>query len=339
MTNNFSDLVTDDYPISQMPNTLMWSENFAYSCNNADTGVSIIVLLGRWWADPTVWREVVAIALPGGRQICIKNYGRAATDKIACGSMLRHEVVEAGRTLKLTYDGPAFDQDRATLLRHGFVPAAPGRCKMELLFEGTTPVWDMSGHAGKSAELTGSLHVEQVGLGSGHIEFGGERFVIKNAFMNRDHSRGVRIVEMYKRHCWSQGYFAEDDISFNVYAMEFHGEDKLAMANATVSKQGRRYPAVLKDIELIRGRADAGRPYRIVIESELGEMVLNKAKTFGSIPISFLNPFDFHHGATPGVPSATMFEEAADWEWNGKHGLGWSERAFAHDPMYLYSQT
>ncbi len=339
MTTLSGDLVSDDYPIRQLPDTAMWSENFAYSCNNAATGVSMIVLLGRWWADPTIWREVVSIALPGDRLICIKNYGSAATDRIASGAMLLHEVIRPGQTLKLTYDGPACEQDRATLMRQGFIPAPPRRCQIEVLFEGTTPVWDMSGHAGKTSELTGSRHVEQVGKGSGHIAFGNERWEIKDAFMNRDHSRGVRIVDMYRRHCWAQGYFAEDDVSFNVYAMEFYGEDKLAMANATVSKGDRRYPAVLKDIELIRGRADAKQPYRIVLESELGVMTLNKATTHGSIPISFMNPFDFHHGVTPGVPSATMFEEAVTWEWQGRRGLGWSERAFAFDPMYLHEQS
>ena len=339
MTGMNIDIATDDYPIAQIPDTPMWSENYAYSCNDPESGISIIVLLGRWWADPTVWREVVAIALPGGRQICIKNYGRAATGEVACGSMLRHEVVQPGRALRLTYDGPAFEQDRATLLRHGFIPAAPRRCKIDLLFEGTTPVWNMSGHAGATAELTGAMHVEQVGKGSGSVVFGKERFDIRDAFMNRDHSRGVRVVSNYRRHCWAQGYFADADISFNVYAMEFHGTDGCAMANATVTQGDRRYTATLKDIELIRGRADACQPYRIVIESELGEMALTKAVTYGSIPISFLNPFDFHHGATPNVAAATMFEEAVAWEWQGRQGLGWSERAFAFDPLYLYEQS
>jgi hypothetical protein len=335
MTHHASNLVSDDCPIRQLPETPMWSENFAYSCNSAETGISMIVLLGRWWADPTVWREVVAIALPGDRIICIKNYGRAATDRIASGAMLVHDVVRPGYAMRLVYDGPAFAQERTTLMRQGFIPAPPQRCQFEILFEGATPVWDMSGHAGKTSDLTGSLHVEQVGKGSGHVAFGNKRWEIKDAFMNRDHSRGVRIVDRYRRHCWAQGYFAEDDISFNVYAMEFHDEDQLAMANATVSKDGRRYPAVLRDIELIRGRADARRPYRILLESELGAMTLSKAITHGSIPISFMNPFDFHHGVTPDVPSAMMFEEAVTWEWQGRRGLGWSERAFAFDPLHL----
>lgn len=336
MTDTLNDLTTDDYPIARLPDTPMWSENFAYSCNDPVSGVSMIVLLGRWWADPTLWREVVAIALPGERQICIKNYGRAATDRVASGSMLRHEVLEPGKRLKLSYDGPAFDLDRSTLLRQGFIPSAPRRCRFEIVFDATTPVWNMSGHAGSTAELTGSLHIEQIGTGSGQIEFAGERWEIGKAFMNRDHSRGVRIFERYKRHCWAQGYFAEDDIGFHVYAMEFYGEDTLAMANTTVSQGGRRFAATLKEVELIRGGADARQPYRIVIESELGTLALTKARTYGSIPISIMNPFDFHHGITPGVPSALMFEEAAGWDWEGRQGLGWSERAFAPDPLYLY---
>lgn len=327
--------LVDDYPIARIPEIPMWSENYAYSCNHVASGLSMIVLLGRWWADPTVWREVVSIVLPGGRMVCIKNYGRGGDDRIACGAMLRHEVIEPGRALKMVYNGPASAQDRPTLLRQGFVPAPQRPCRLEIAFDATTPVWDMSGHGGKTADLTGAFHIEQIGAGRGFVEFDGERFEFDGAFMNRDHSRGVRVLGHYRRHCWAQGYFPGEDVSFNVYAMEFHGVTGLAMANASVTQGGVRHAATIRDIELIRGRADAGQPYRMVLDSPLGTLELLKETTYGSIPISFMDPFDFHHGATPGVPSATMFEEAVGWSWGSHKGAGWSERAFALEPQVL----
>jgi hypothetical protein len=338
-SNREDDFATDDYPINLVPDTPMWSENYAFSFNDAIKKIGVMIWLGRWWADPHLWREVVSIALPVERMLCIKNFGRAATTAVASASMLRLEVIKPGQTFRLSYDGPAFEQSRAELLKHGFQPSLARRCKLELLFEGVVPVWNMSGHAGKSTEIAGALHIEQVGRGDGFIEFGEERFEINNAFTNRDHSRGIRIVDKFKRHCWAQGRFVEHDITFNAYVYDMYGVDGLASANASVTKGSQRYPAEVKEIELIEGYADTGissPPFRLVISSELGEMVLSKSATITSSPMSIVNPWDLHHGIAPGVPYGPAFEEAVLWDWQGSQGSGWCERCFVHEPFYRF---
>ena len=326
----------DDYPIAQVPDTPMWSENYAFTCNDADSGVSLIAFLGRWWGDPSLWREVVAIGLPGERMLCIKNYGRAATATVASASMFRIEVVKPGQTLRLRYDGPAFEQSRSELMKHGFQPSAAKRCTFEVLIDGVSPVWNMSGHASKSAEIAGALHIEQVGRGNGFFQFGDERFEIRDAFTNRDHSRGVRVVDKFKRHCWAQGHFPTEDVTFSIYAIEMYGIEGLAMSNASVSKGGHRYPAKVVDIEMIEGRADGCQPFRAVSASELGEMVLVKSATITSAPVSMVSPWDLHHGVVHGVASGLTFEEAVRWDWQGIKGTGWSERCFVHEPFYRF---
>jgi hypothetical protein len=120
-------------------------------------------------------------------------------------------------------------------------------------------------------------HIEQVGWGDGHIEFGAERFEIRNALTNRDHSRCVRFVDKFRRHCEALGHFADDDITFSVYAIEMCGIEGHAISNASVTRSGWHYPAEVTNIELIDGSADGCRPFRFAITSELGEMVINKS--------------------------------------------------------------
>ena len=323
----------DDYPIAQVPSDPFWTENYALTCNDAVNGIGLMAFLGRWCGDPELWREVVTIALPGDRIICIKNYGRAATATVASASMLKVEIVKPGEQIRLHYDGLASEQGRDDLMTRGLQPAQSQRCRFDITWTGVAPVWNMSGHAGKSTEIAGKLHIEQVGHGDGFIEFGGKRYEIRNAFTNRDHSRGVRVLDRFRRSCWVQGYFAGDDIGFNVFAVEMFGHDGLAMSNASVTQHGRRYEATVRSAEMIKGAEDARHAFNVVITSELGEMALRNIATLTSAPLSAVSPWDVHHGVLPGVPSIRIYEEAVRWAWNDKQGLGWSERCFTPEPI------
>lgn len=323
----------DDYPIAQVPSDPFWTENYALTCNDPVNGIGFMAFLGRWCGDPELWREVVSIALPDDRIICIKNYGRAATATVASASMLKVEVVKPGAQIRLVYDGLASEQRRDDLLTRGLQPAQSQRCKFDITWTGIAPVWNMSGHAGHSTEIAGKLHIEQVGRGDGFIEFGGSRYEIRHAFTNRDHSRGVRVLDRFRRSCWVQGYFADDDIGFNVFAVEMFGHDGLAMSNASVTQSGKRYVATVKSAEMINGAEDARRPFTVMIASELGEMAINVSETLTSSPLSAVSPWDVHHGILPGIPSIQIFEEAVRWSWQGKQGLGWSERCVTGIPI------
>ena len=326
----------NEYPV-ELPDMPMWQENYAFTCTDPVTGIGLLAFLGRSSADPGLWREVVAIALPGERMLCMKNYGRAATAEVASASLFRVEVVRPAQTVRIVYDGPAFEQPRADLLKYGFQPGLALRCKFELVLDGVAPVWNVSGNVGNINETAGLAHTEQVGRGDGYIEFGTERFDLRNASTSRAHRSGPRNIDNFKRHCWANGYFQDDDITFGMNAVEVYGVDGAAVSHASVTKAGRRHPAEVKEIELIEGYADGCRPFKMVIASELGEMVLNKSATITSTPISMVSPWDVYIGAIHGVPSGLTFAEAVRWEWQGKQGTGWSERCFVHEPFSRFS--
>ena len=53
----------DEYPLADIPATSLWGENYAFSCFDPTHGVAVIAMLGRWWADPRIWRKLSMISL------------------------------------------------------------------------------------------------------------------------------------------------------------------------------------------------------------------------------------------------------------------------------------
>lgn len=323
----------DEFPAMDVPDIPLWSENYAFTCNDTRNGIGLIANLGRTCAYPDIWREAITIALPGERIICIKNYGRNGTSEIASASMFQVEVVTPGKEVRIRYDGPAVEQSRNDLLRHGFVQNKIKSCKLDLMFSGIAPVWNISGDTGHSTHIAGKMHIEQIGRGDGFINIDGEHFVVEGAFTNRDHSRGVRNLSAFKSSCWAQGYFAKENIAFSVYAIEMYGMDGLAMSNACISRGEERFSASLVDVDMIKGFADGNQSFRIRLSTELGDMEISNKTTITSSPLSVVSPWDMFHGILPGVPSGLIFEESVLWQWGENEGSGWSERCFVHEPF------
>ena len=323
----------DEYPLADIPATPLWGENYAFSCFDPVHEVAVIAMLGRWWADPRIWREFVMISLSGDSVIVAKNYGQATTSDVASAALFRVEVTEPGRSLRLRFDGPASIYSRAELLAQGATPRRAKLVRADIDFRGVAPVWNMSGHEEHGETIAGSLHLEQVGTGHGFVEFGDERRAIEHAFMNRDHSRGVRDLTPFRRHCWAQGWFPAEDVTFNVYAIEVFGVDGLAMQTATVSHGDQRYPAEIVAVELIEGLHDMMGAFRLTLRSELGEMSLLNPGADRSLPVGVTSPWEVFAGATPGQHNMMTFEEPVRWDWDGRSGLGWSERAFNAAPF------
>ncbi|MET0660546.1 MAG: hypothetical protein ABW110_20575 [Steroidobacteraceae bacterium] len=334
MTDLESAFAADDFPITQVPSDPLWTENYALSLNDSANRIGLIAFLGRWCGDAALWREAVSIALPGNRIVCIKNFGRAASSTVASAALLELEVVKPGECIRLIYDGLAYEQQRDALFAGGMSPTVAKRCRFDLLWTGVAPIWSMSGHGHDSAEISGKLHIEQIGRGDGYIEFDGARWNVQAAFTNRDHSRGIRRLDRFHRSCWAQGYFPKTDLTFSVYAIGMFGVEGLAMANASITQAGKRYPATISAVDMPADASEMMHRYRMVLSSELGTLELTNIETLTSASLSAVSPWDLHHGALPGVPSIRVVEEAVRWESAGNTGLGWSERCFTPNAVH-----
>ncbi len=318
----------EDTPAAVVPAVPMWSENYAFMVNDAKQRIAIVCLMGRWTRDPTIWREFLVIGDGEERVLYHKAFGRAATSAMAAASLMRIEVLQPTREFRISFDGPIAEDSRDALVARGATARPLKRASLELVMRGVAPVWDISGHKNDAADIAGRMHVEQVGLVSGFISVDGRRLDIQEAFGQRDHSRGVRVVTHFYRHCWSQGHFPQQGVTFNMYVMQVHGGTGAPMSHATVSRGETRYPATVSGLDLMHGPEDGRRLYDFTLSSELGDMRIRMREVLVSLPKTFTSPWDVNVGATPGAHVASAFEESVVWECNGESGLGWSERAF-----------
>jgi hypothetical protein len=321
-----------EFPIGDIPAIPGWSENFALLCGDPAIRSAVFFSIGRWHGDPTVWRELIDIALPDGTVIFSKSYARGGTRTGPGAGNTSYEVIEPGRRVRLVFDGPVWQSTVRDLIQHGFRDDATRRCTLDLSFESTVPMWNMKGTSIEAATMAGSMHVDQIGLVSGTIRYDGKTHRYENAYAVRDHSRGVRDVSKYGRSCWISGRFPGDR-AFYTYVMGTFGSEAAGMQNAAVVQSGVFYPATVKYCRFIAGPQDLGKCHEIILDSALGEMKIEITEVIASLVNSMVPPFDMCPGAVLHRSSAMIFDEAVRLRWDGTEGLGWSERGVAERPL------
>jgi hypothetical protein len=326
--------IPEEYPIADIPATKGWSENFALLCGNTATRSGVFFSIGRWHADPTMWRENLTIVLPDGRAIFSKSYGRNGTRNAPCASNARYEVLEPGRRVRLVFDGPVWQSTLEELVRYGFRDDSTKRCQADLSFESTVPVWNMKGDSIEAATMAGSMHIDQIGAVNGTIQYDGETHRYTNAYAIRDHSRGVRDVSKFGRSCWISGTFPGGR-AFYLYVMSTFGATTAGMQNATVVQDGKFHPAKVAHTQFIDGPEHIGRLHEVTLTSALGEMKIEITEVFVSFATSMVPPFDTGPGAIRHRNAALIIDESVRMRWDGKDGFGWSERGFTERPLEL----
>jgi hypothetical protein len=175
------------------------------------------------------------------------------------------------------------------------------------------------------------MHNEQLGRGSGLMRVDGREIRIRNAFMIRDHSRGSRSVAQYLSHCWINGSFPGNR-GFQAYIYKMRNIEGIALSHAMVSQGDAQHLATIEHVEFVGGIEDVGKLHTLVLRSALGEMKVKITDVLSTIPFTMTAPFDLAVGVV-NVPHGLVFDEAVRMEWDGKKGLGWSERGFAKLPL------
>ncbi|WP_275629466.1 hypothetical protein [Pseudomonas sp. 273] len=321
-----------EVPLEKGPGTSLWSENFALLMNDQEHRLGLLYSIGTWYHDPSIWREQLYLCLPGGRVLTARNFGQRPQDVTVGSAFSRYQIVEAGQRVHLAYSGPVWSQNFAALLQPGALGGSTERLQLDIEFVAAAPVWDMhAGHGSDSTSIAGAMHIEQIGHCSGRIEYAGGGFDIRAAYACRDHSRGQRDVSRYRNHCWINGRF-DNGLSFQLYVFRLHGVEGHALSTAVVMQDGRQYPATIEHIEFVEGATDHGKLHRVILRSELGEMVCQVDDVLGSIPVSMTAPFNPGPGAVQ-ERHALIFDEPIRLNWDGHVGYGWCERGASLQPL------
>jgi hypothetical protein len=320
----------NEFPLERQPDVAFASENFALMCLDSNARVAVLYSIGTWHFDTSVWREVLAVAFEDGSLAVAKNFGRGTRGNTVSACLSQYQIVESGKRVHLSFNGPASYRPFDELVKRGLVNTGePRKLKLDIEFEAVAPMWDMKGQHDDKTGIAGSMHTEQIGSCSGTIAFAARNVQVRGGYAVRDHSRGPRTTEKYERHCWLNGRF-ESGRCFHTYTMDVDGVSRPAMSHAVVFEGDKPFPAEIKEIEYIRGPGDARKLHRFILSSALGEMRIDVTGVISSVPVSMLEPFDLSPGAMPdvsaGVRNGIVFDEAVEIEWLGTKGVGWSER-------------
>lgn len=322
----------DEYPIAEIPDTPWWSENFASMYSSPAERVAVFYSIGRWHGDRSVWREVIMVSLPDGRVLHHRGFARNGTPRGPGSALSRYEVVEPGETVTLSFDGPVTESGLNDLIERGALRETTKRCKIDLRFDSAAPIWNMRGDSVEAGSVAGSMHIDHVGRSRGTVEFDGRTYRFDDGYAARDHSRGVRQVSQYGAHNWINGAFPGGRV-FYLYGMRLQDSPTIGMSNAAVAQDGVIHPADVLHTELATSWADAGKPHRVVLRSELGEMEIEIAEVTNTFASSMVCPYDTLPGALHHRPAAALIDESVLLRWNGEEAYGWAERGFTDGPL------
>jgi hypothetical protein len=322
----------DEYPIKCIPEIAWWSENYAAMFSSPGAKVALLYSAGRWHADPSVWRELIMIALPNDRILYHKGYSRASTSTTVSGGLSEYEIVEPGKKMHLRFDGPMAESTITDLVAEGARFESTGRCRIDLKFDGLAAVWDMKGDSDAATSFAGSMHVEQVGRASGSIAYDGTSSSFADGYCVRDHSRGPRDIAKFAGHNWLNGVFP-DGTSFHVYAAKMKDRRELAMSNAVVIQGDRIMQATVRETQFAQSPGDRGKLHRILLDCELGEVLIEVCEVLNTVPLSVVAPFDTGPGTAKHRWSGFQLDESVRLRWDGRNGFGWSERGMVLDDL------
>ena len=318
-----------EYPLAAPVATPHWSENFALAAADGRTGLTFLLSIGTWHGDTSVWREKLTIVLPSGERLISRNYGRATEGSIVSASIAKYEILEPGRRMHFTFDGPVWEYGFDELMATGFAGGMAHMLTLDITFEASAPLWDMHGaHALDETGIMGAMHTEQIGRCDGRLHYRGQDILLDGAHGARDHSRGPRDMGPYRDHAWINGQF-EDGRGFHLYAAHLIGRDDLALSKAVIVRDGALHPATILDVSFIGSPLDYGLAHNVVLESDGQRMEIAISRAFGSIVTSVLAPFEAQPGMMPGKQHVTIFDEGVILSCDGVAGIGFCERGVA----------
>lgn len=274
--------------------------------------------LGRAPFDPTLWRELMIIFLPGGELICAKNYGRRALDNGPAAAAMSFRCEDPWNRWSSTYDGAAIVSDRAALERSLLTDAVRVRAGFSFTWEALSPVWEMGEEMRKQS--WGHLHYEQLCTVTGTVHHRGEEIAF-NGHGLRDHTRGPRDFAPVERHCWLYGVFPSGK-GFVVIDVTTGPRMSRGMI---LDPDGSITEATVESAPLLTKRDEADEDWELRLRTDAGPAVIT-GQIQANWPGGFGLPSEVLFGFDPGYASHALFEGWSRLEWDGEIGHGLTER-------------
>lgn len=322
----------DEYPVplTEVPSTPMWCENFALVANDPARARGIWVHFSRQAWDLSLYRETILISLSEDQILVLKDLGRGGTQYGPGGATCRLQCEDVGQRWRLTGHGSGRVVSIGDLTDTPVTDGPLSEFDLDLVFEAAGSPWIMGG--ADIANVWEKSHYEQLGRIHGSITVAGEAMPFEGTG-NRDHSRGPRDFTSVRDHVWSSCLFP--DGRFFAFYVVRSTESAPTVAVGFLGDSTETSPVTV-ELAMLCESADISR-YTFALRHKNGVETI-EAEVFPFATMSFLSPNDMVIGRSLHPAARQVVQEArARFTWGQTTGWGHSERstASADWPIYL----
>jgi hypothetical protein len=333
--NPYKHTPVSEFPHTPDPSVKYWTEHYFFFGYDRDNQLGMCVHIGRLPDEPTIWRAVLQIYLPGGEELLVAKYhGRDGHARGPGAGPLKITCVEPFRLWTVEFDGAAFSTTRQEITREVLRDGVAEPVKFFMVMEAACPLFgrDEDLLEGRSSS---TFHSEQIMRMRGSMKYRG-RDVTLNGMGTRDHSSGHRDYGPVVADIWFQGLF-DDGYAVQTQVVRFEkAEYKTAFIYHPDTHEHEmceliEHPHVNTLASAPKSLAadplsEAARNTRIVMKSRRGLEVI-EIELMHAHAITYLHPVEELIGTALYRPDGVqMCECPSRIRWNGKVGTACRER-------------
>jgi hypothetical protein len=309
-------VLADHDRIQAIRQTPCWSENLILVMHDTASDVAAWAHWGRVPGAPEVWEGVLVVYLPRGELLVHRSFGVCEQ---ASSGPLTFRCDEPGRRWRAIFDGMAQRTTTAEVMRGRLPAGSVERLRVELAFDGLTPLWSPHGDMGGQTWASG--HLEQAGSVVGFIEVLGESMRVDTKGF-RDHSYGPRDYAKMDGDIWCSAVFPSGKalLVFHVFQKE-----QPPFQTGFLWDGGCFHPIRQSRVPRLASADASPRTFGIEFETDLGAGVLT-ASLRHCMVWTMDEPSALIPGAQSGDPRIYAAEGPGLFSWNGEAAAGWIER-------------
>jgi hypothetical protein len=326
------------HPIQNMPN---WTEHYFFWGYDISSGHGMCVHIGRLPADPSIWRAVIQVYLPGEELLVAKYHGRDGDERGAGAGPFKLTCLEPFRLWTAEFDGAMFATTRRDLASGLLVDCPAEPISFRMVLEAAGPYYGPN-EAIVEGRSSDSFHTEQVLHMHGEMAYRGKNISLKGVGV-RDHSAGSRDYGPVVSDMWIHALFPSGKL---IHAQIVRFEEAEIRAAYIYRNDGQpieqveilEHPVVNtldtkhKSIPADPLNEDDGR-FRLVLGTSSGEEVI-EGRLLHSHFITYASPMEEFIGTAYAPGGIQMCEAPAEVRCGGEVGVGLRERVARVETLF-----
>jgi len=321
-----------------------WTEHYFFYGYDPIERHGMCVHIGRLPADPTIWRAVIQVYLPGEELLVAKYHGRDGDSRGAGAGPFKLTCIEPMRSWSAVFDGAMHATTRTELAKGVLADCPAEPISFHMLFEAAGPYYgpSESDHT-DDGRSSGSFHTEQILKLRGEMRYRGKTIKL-NGVGARDHSSGTRDYGPVISDMWIQGLFPSGKL-FHAHIVRYDGAEIVGAYIFRNDGSPIEQVEILEHPPVNTSDAPLGKlpsdplkvnngNYRLVLGTKDGKEEYEIQMLHSHI-ITYRGPMEELIGTdfTPG--GVQMCEAPAIFRCNGEEGFGLYERVARTETLYF----